>query len=455
MFTFYIFGVLCAALIFGDLLLNIFSNKRVQVIFNIILLFFIGIIILYAYYNNSYSSILGLFSFNPFSEFFILLFTVGVALINLLYFSFAEDYRELSMLLSFSLIGMYIVALSNSLTGIFIGLELMSIPTVFSILLSKKSLEAATKLFILAAISIAIFSFAMAITYGGLGTLSLIKSQYSNIMLVAFVLFVVSLGFEASIFPFNVLVPDIYEGSPGYITALLGGVNKKVGFAALIQVLILIFIAYHSAFIVIAILSVFTMFYGNIGALMQKNLKRLMAYSSIAQAGYILIGIATASVYGMSGALFQIFAHVFIFIGLLAIIATLERKNMTTIDSIAGLKDKNPFMAFAMVLFMLSLVGLPLTTGFVGKILIFLGAIYAGLAILAVLGVLNSMISLYYYLKIITSIYSKDTLKKHVNVDKYTLSVVVICLAVTILFGIFPQPILNMINSAATYLFSL
>ena len=455
MFTFYIFGVLCAALIFGDLLLNIFSNKRVQVIFNIILLFFIGIIILYAYYNNSYSSILGLFSFNPFSEFFILLFTVGVALINLLYFSFAEDYRELSMLLSFSLIGMYIVALSNSLTGIFIGLELMSIPTVFSILLSKKSLEAATKLFILAAISIAIFSFAMAITYGGLGTLSLIKSQYSNIMLVAFVLFVVSLGFEASIFPFNVLVPDIYEGSPGYITALLGGVNKKVGFAALIQVLILIFIAYHSAFIVIAILSVFTMFYGNIGALMQKNLKRLMAYSSIAQAGYILIGIATASVYGMSGALFQIFAHVFIFIGLLAIIATLERKNMTTIDSIAGLKDKNPFMAFAMVLFMLSLVGLPLTTGFVGKILIFLGAIYAGLAILAVLGVLNSMISLYYYLKIITSIYSKDTLKKHVNVDKYTLSVVVICLAVTILFGIFPQPILNIINSAATYLFSL
>ncbi len=455
MFIFYVFGVLCAALIFGDLLLNIFSTKKVQLVFNIALLFFIGVIILYAYYNNSYSSILGLFSFNPFSEFFLLLFTIGIALINLLYFSFADDYRELSMLLSFSLIGMYLVALSNSLTGIFIGLELMSIPTVFSILLSKKSLEAATKLFILAAISIAIFSFAMAITYGGIGTLSLIKSQYSNIMLVALVLFVVSLGFEASIFPFNVLVPDIYEGSPGYITALLGGVNKKVGFAALIQVLILIFIAYHSAFMVIAILSVFTMFYGNIGALMQKNLKRLMAYSSIAQAGYILIGIATASVYGMSGALFQIFAHVFIFIGLLAIIATLERKNMTTIDSIAGLKNKNPFMAFAMVLFVLSLVGLPLTTGFVGKVLIFLGAISAGLAILAVLGVLNSMISLYYYLKIIISIYSKDSLKKHVNLDRYTLLVVVICLAVTVLFGIFPQPILNMINSASTYLFSL
>ncbi len=455
MFTFYVFGVLCAALIFGDLLLSIFSTKKAQIVFNTILLFLIGVVILYAYYNNSSSSILGLFSFNPFSEFFLLLFTVGVALINLLYFSFVDDYRELSMLLSFSLIGMYIVALSNSLAGIFIGLELMSIPTIFSILLSKKSLEAATKLFILAAISIAIFSFAMAITYGSSNTLSLIKSQYSNIMLVAFVLFVVSLGFEASVFPFNVLVPDIYEGSPGYITALLGGVNKKVGFAALIQVLILIFIAYHSAFIVIAILSIFTMFYGNIGALMQKNLKRLMAYSSIAQSGYILIGIATASVYGISGSLFQIFAHVFIFIGLLAIIATLERKNMTTIDSIAGLKNKNPFMAFAIVLFVLSLVGLPLTTGFVGKILIFLGAISAGLAILTVLGILNSMISLYYYLKIIISIYSKDSLKKHVNLDKYTFSVVVICLAVTVLFGIYPQPVLNMINSAATYLFSL
>ncbi len=455
MISFYIFGILCAGLLFGDLLLAIFSIKRVQLAFNLFILGIIGIIIIYIYYTGSSASILNIISFNPFSEFFALLFTVGVALINLIYYSFADDYRELSLLLTFSLIGMYVVAFSSTIPGIFIGLELMSIPTVFSVLLSKKSLEAATKLFIIAAISIAIFSFAMAINYGGSGAINLIESQYSTILLIAVILFIVSLGFEASIFPFNVLIPDIYEGSPAYITALLGGINKKVGFAALLQILILVFIVYHSAFIVIAILSVFTMFYGNIGALMQKNLKRIMAYSSISQAGYILIGIAVATSYSISGSLFQIFAHTFIFIGILAIMAVLEKRNISTIDGLSGLSEKNQFIAFALVLFMLSLVGLPLTTGFVGKVLIFLGAVSAGLAILAFLGIINSIISLYYYLRMILAIYSKGEKVQMIIVDNYVLSVIIICLAITILFGVFPQLMLGMINNAAAYLLHL
>ena len=455
MISFYIFGILCAGLLFGDLLLAIFSIKKVQLAFNLFILGIIGIIIIYIYYTGSSASILNIISFNPFSEFFALLFTVGVALINLIYYSFADDYRELSLLLTFSLIGMYVVAFSSTIPGIFIGLELMSIPTVFSVLLSKKSLEAATKLFIIAAISIAIFSFAMAINYGGSGAINLIESQYSTILLIAVILFIVSLGFEASIFPFNVLIPDIYEGSPAYITALLGGINKKVGFAALLQILILVFIVYHSAFIVIAILSVFTMFYGNIGALMQKNLKRIMAYSSISQAGYILIGIAVATSYSISGSLFQIFAHTFIFIGILAIMAVLEKRNISTIDGLSGLSEKNQFIAFALVLFMLSLVGLPLTTGFVGKVLIFLGAVSAGLAILAFLGIINSIISLYYYLRMILAIYSKGEKVQMIIVDNYVLSVIIICLAITILFGVFPQLMLGMINNAAAYLLHL
>ena len=195
MISFYIFGILCAGLLFGDLLLAIFSIKKVQLAFNLFILGIIGIIIIYIYYTGSSASILNIISFNPFSEFFALLFTVGVALINLIYYSFADDYRELSLLLTFSLIGMYVVAFSSTIPGIFIGLELMSIPTVFSVLLSKKSLEAATKLFIIAAISIAIFSFAMAINYGGSGAINLIESQYSTILLIAVILFIVSLVF--------------------------------------------------------------------------------------------------------------------------------------------------------------------------------------------------------------------------------------------------------------------
>ncbi|MEM0201475.1 MAG: NADH-quinone oxidoreductase subunit N, partial [Candidatus Micrarchaeaceae archaeon] len=395
------------------------------------------------------------FSINPFSEFFIFLFTIGAILISILYFEFSQKYNELSLFLSFSVLGMYAVSMSNSIPGIFIGLELISIPTVFSILLSKKSLEAATKLFIMAAVSIAIFSFAMAISYGGVNTISIIETQYSLIMLIAFVLFIVGLGFEASIFPFNVLIPDVYEGSPTYVTALMGSLNKKAGFVALIQIVILMFVTFHSAFDIIAILSVFTMFYGNIGALVQKNLKRLMAYSSISQAGYILIGIATATVYGISGSLFQIFAHMFIFIGIMTILLILELKNKKTIDDIVGLYRESPFMAIALAIFMLSLVGLPLTTGFVGKLIIFISAISAGLAILTFLGIINSIISLYYYLKVLLSVYSEGKRKTRILVNNTALIIIVICLAITIIFGIYPQPIIKFINSASSYLFSI
>ena len=448
-------GILFSIMLFGNLFLALFSKKKLHLIFNLLIFSAIIIFVLYLYINNATYSLLNLFSLNPFSEFFIFLFTLGAMLISLLYFGFSKKYNELSLFLSFSLLGMYAVSMSNSIPGIFIGLEMISIPTVFSILLSKKSLEAATKLFIMAAISIAIFSFAMAMSYGGVNTISIIESQYSLIMLIAFVLFLIGLGFEASIFPFNVLIPDVYEGSPSYVTALMGSMNKKAGFVALIQIVILMFIAFHSAFEIIAIVAVFTMFYGNIGALVQKNLKRIMAYSSISQAGYILIGVATATTYGISGSLFQIFAHMFIFIGIMAIIIVLELKNKKTIDDIVGLYKESPFLAVALSIFMLSLVGLPLTTGFVGKFLIFLSAISAGLAVLTFLGIINSIISLYYYLKILLSVYANGKRKVRILVNKTAVTVIVICLIVTILFGVYPQPFINFINSASSYLFTI
>ncbi len=448
-------GILFSIMLFGNLFLALFSKKKLHLIFNLLIFSAIIIFVLYLYINNATYSLLNLFSLNPFSEFFIFLFTLGAMLISLLYFGFSKKYNELSLFLSFSLLGMYAVSMSNSIPGIFIGLEMISIPTVFSILLSKKSLEAATKLFIMAAISIAIFSFAMAMSYGGVNTISIIESQYSLIMLIAFVLFLIGLGFEASIFPFNVLIPDVYEGSPSYVTALMGSMNKKAGFVALIQIVILMFTAFHSAFEIIAIVAVFTMFYGNIGALVQKNLKRIMAYSSISQAGYILIGVATATTYGISGSLFQIFAHMFIFIGIMAIIIVLELKNKKTIDDIVGLYKESPFLAVALSIFMLSLVGLPLTTGFVGKFLIFLSAISAGLAVLTFLGIINSIISLYYYLKILLSVYANGKRKVRILVNKTAVTVIVICLIVTILFGVYPQPFINFINSASSYLFTI
>ncbi|MGC8479154.1 MAG: NADH-quinone oxidoreductase subunit N [Candidatus Micrarchaeia archaeon] len=455
MIILYFLIILFGAVLFGNIISSIFFNKKTYLIVSVFLFALTSISLIYLYLSGINYNYLSIFSINPFSEFFIAIFSAGAILISSLYYEFEDNYNEFSLLLSFSFIGMCIVVLSTSIPGIFIGLELISIPTVFSIFLSRKSLEAGTKLFIMAAISIAIFSFAMALSYGGNNTVLLVEGQSTSIMIMAAVLFIIGLGFEASIFPFNVLIPDVYEGSPGYVTALMGSMNKKAGLAALIQILLLMFITIHSAFYVVAILSVFTMFYGNIGALMQKNIKRIMAYSSISQAGYILIGIATATAYGISGSLFQIFAHMFIFIGIMAIIVIFEKHNKTTIDNVVGMYDQNKFLAIALTIFMLSLVGLPLTTGFVGKFLIFLSAISAGLAILTFFGILNSIISLYYYLKIILSMYSEGNKKRIFVIDKASLTVIAVCLIITIIFGIYPQPIMSFINSASSYLIGL
>jgi NADH-quinone oxidoreductase subunit N len=352
---------------------------------------------------------------------------------------------------------MYLIAGSTSLVSIFIGLELMSIPSSFIILLSRReSLEAATKYFVMASVAIALLSFAVVLVYGSTNSLALQlpQQQPSTLMSFAFILFVAALGFEASLFPFNVLLPDVYQGSSAYATAMLGGLNKKAGFAALLQIFILIFITFHFAFIAIALLSVLTMFYGNLGALVQENFKRMLAYSSISQAGYILMGIAVADQAGIGASLVQIFAHVFLFIGIMGIVAWLESRERNEINDLIGLYKENRLCAIALTFFMLALAGVPFTTGFVGKFLIFLSAVSAGLVWLALLGIINSIISVFYYAKAITAIYTNKLGAYRMRLDRPTLIVVLVCAALTLLFGIYPQPLIQMTSNAAGYLFA-
>ncbi len=449
----YMFLATLAALVIGNLALLSLYKKKVQFALNNLVLLFMVFVLWYIYAGGYYGTYFGFLSTSQFSVFFMILFTAAMLLANMLYYTFAQDYGELAMLGSISLVGMYVVAGSSSLVTIFLGLELVGMPMVFSLLLSKRSLEAAAKLFIMASVSIALFSFAMALTFGATGNLDLGASGYTNLMLFTAVLFIVAMGFETAAFPFNVLIPDVYEGAPAYLTGTMGGINKTAGFIALIQILILVFIAYKSAFLVVALLAIFTMFYGNIAALMQKNLKRLFAYSSISQAGYMLIGIATYTSSGISATLFQIFAHSFIFIGIFAIVAWLEMRNKSTVDDLAGLSRENRFAAFALTVFMLALIGVPFTTGFVGKLLIFLSAVSSGLAVLAVLGILNSVISIYYYAKPMIAMYSGDGHKKKVGMPPYAALAVVLCLFITVLFGIYPQSMISLVTAAAAHLF--
>ncbi len=447
-----LFG-LAALLVLGNIIIRMTNREKLNFAYNTVVMILLVALLGWMLYSNSTATAFGVISINPFSLFFMAIMTFGLLLVTQIAYSYAPRFDDFSIMASFSLMGIYLVASSLSLVTVFIGLELLTIPTVFMILLSRKSLEAATKLFIMGSIGIAILSFAIVVFYGGTNSISLHQAgQQTDILILAVVLFIAALGFEASIFPFNVLIPDVYEGSPAYATAMLGGINKKVGFAALIQIMMLLFVSYGSAFMIIAILSVLTMFYGNLVAIMQRNVKRMLAYSSISQAGYIMIGIATASAAGITAALFQIFSHMILFIGLLAIVAWLESKNRTEIDDLIGLKDENRLAAFAMALFMLSLIGLPFTTGFIGKFLLFVSAINAGLLWLAIIGIINSIISIYYYARPILAAYATKEDAQKIGLGMGVWIVVVLCILIAFVFGIFPQPLIHVIGNAGSYL---
>ncbi|MEM3240898.1 MAG: NADH-quinone oxidoreductase subunit N [Candidatus Micrarchaeaceae archaeon] len=447
-----LFLTIAFLLLFGNIALWFTGKKHIVLAFDVVLLAALAFFAYSIYSNGISASYFGMVSVNSFSAFFALVFTLGMLLISVLAYEYSASYADFAVLSGFALAGMYSVAFAYSLIMILLGLELASIPSLFIILLSKKnSIEAATKYLIMSALAVATLAFAIVLAYGAANSLALSAISKVGYAIAALAFFVVSLGFESAQFPFSVLLPDVYQGSSAYATAMLGGVNEKLGFAALIQVLVLLLVGLGSTFVIAAALSVLTMFYGNIVALAQTNLKRLFAYSSISQAGYIMIGIATATKAGIAASLVQIFAHMFLFIGVLAIVAWLEKRNRNNVDDLIGLSSENKIAAFGLTLFMLSLIGLPLTVGFIGKFLLFLSATVSGMVWLAILGIINSVISIFYYAKPITAIFTNKYEARKIGMDRYTVFVVAVCIAIVLIFGIYPGPLISFATSAASF----
>ncbi|VVB77481.1 F(420)H(2) dehydrogenase subunit N [uncultured archaeon] len=448
------FVVLLALLLLCNLLMTLLRRRGPQLAFNVALL---ALLAANAYLLQTDSTTyFGMVSVNPFSAFFFIAITSGILLANLLAYKYSDDYCAFSLLASFALFGGCLVVAANSLIAIFIGLESVSLPSTFIMLSSKKrGLEPAMKFFIMASIATAVTSFAIALVYGASGTLALEPHQQGLLLSLAAVLFIASLGVEAAVFPFSVFIPDVYQGSDAHVVSLLGGVNKSIGMAALIQVSVILFISSEFAFTAIAVLAAITMLFGNLIALSQKSLKRMLAYSSIAQVGYVLVGIATKSQLGIEASLFQIFAHAFLFIGALGILAWLEKSDRKDLDDLVGLYKEDGLAAGALSIFVLSMAGLPFTTGFIGKFTIFLSAVSAGLSWLAVIGVGCSIISLLYYVRIVMAVFTDKLGKKRSELDPATAIVVAVCLGITIAFGIFPQPLLGMASGGAAYIMAL
>lgn len=407
-----------------------------------------------------------------------LIFIVTAALSILIALSYLGD-RELQRgeyyaLLLFSTSGMMLMGAAADLMIVFLGLEIMSIALYILAAFNRQQLgsgEAGMKYFVLGAFASAFFLYGVALVYGATGSTNLkaIESWFMTeqndqgnvIALVGLGLLLVGFSFKVAAVPFQWWTPDVYHGAPTSVTAFMSVGAKAAGFASLIRLLMISF--GHEVFLVdwqiaVAALAVITMTVGNIAALAQKDVKRMLAYSSIAHAGYILVGVASGTMQGVKGVLFYLMAYAFMNIGAFAVIAVLERRSTigSTITDYAGLANRKPLLALVMLLFMASLTGIPPFVGFWGKLYVFQAAVAVGFSWLAVVGVINSAISAFYYLGVVVQMYMRpvtvDTEAGEVSPINLTLPVMVtlaLAAVVTIIFGIWPTPLVDLASTAA------
>jgi NADH-quinone oxidoreductase subunit N len=399
-------------------------------------------------------------------------FAIALLIVSLMVTASSWDYMKgksnvaaYYSLILLSSIGMVLIAYSTDLVMLFVSWELMSLPTYALAAFSKRdpiSNEAAIKYFMFGALSSGILVLAIGFVYGITGTTNIGESVKALVTLdqnlipvglVATALFIAGFGFKMGLVPFHMWIPDTYEGSPTTIGALLSAGTKKAGFAAAIRVVVLGMFALNLDWtIILAILAVFTMTIGNFGALIQRSLPRILAYSSIAQAGYILIGMAVApySDQALPGSLFQIFNHAIMkSTGFIAAAAVATALASYGLEKYRGLGYRMPITAIALSISLLALAGVPPLNGFWGKLVIFGAAINSSTYVwwgpyLAIAGVLNSALSLGYYAWIIRKMYMENgpDMSK-VKEPKTMLAVLVFGIAFMVVFGIWYAPLLE------------
>ena len=362
------------------------------------------------------------------------------------------DYYALVL---FGTAGMMLMAAAGDLIIVFLGLETMSISVYILAGLARtdvRSNEAALKYFLLGAFSTGFLLYGIALIYGATGTIklqpltALIASGGTSPMLLLGVgLLLIGFGFKVAAVPFHMWTPDVYEGAPTSVTAFMAVGVKLAAFAAFLRVFMVHLLGVQADWsMVLWVLAVLTMTTGNIVALMQTNLKRMMAYSAIAHAGYILVAMTAASSAAGAAILYYLLGYAFTNLGIFAVIIAMGRRGHPheTIADLRGLSTREPLLAGAMAVMLFSLTGVPPLAGFVGKFSIFSAALNSGYVWLAVIAVLNSVTSVYYYLRPIVAMYTDTGGAEVVRMRSRPALIAAIAIAViaTILIGIYPQP---------------
>ncbi|MGO9015327.1 MAG: NADH-quinone oxidoreductase subunit N [Dissulfurispiraceae bacterium] len=363
----------------------------------------------------------GMFISDSYSMYFKVIFLINLVLTVLISLKYIQrekaEYGEYYSLLLFATAGMMIMASARDFIVLYLGLELMALSTYILAGIKRhdiKSNEAALKYFLLGAFSSAVLLYGISLLYGLTATTDLYKiaellkqTEISTTLLLSMLLIAVSFCFKIAAVPFHMWAPDVYEGAPTSITAFMSVGPKAAGFAVIGRVFYVTFQNVQPDWTAVLIgIAILTMAVGNILALVQTNIKRMLAYSSIAHAGYMLLGIITGTLAGRQAMMTYMLIYAFMNMGAFAVVIMLDKGE--EIKDYDGLAKSRPLIAALMLVFMFSLTGIPPTAGFVGKFNIFMAAINAGYTWLVVIAVIFSVISAYYYLRVVMNMYMKE-----------------------------------------------
>ncbi len=378
------------------------------------------------------------------------------------YFADLEELPEILILLEFIAAAMMLLISASNLLMVFMALELMSLPTYVLVGIEREKhfgAEASLKYFLFGSFATVLLLFSIALLYAYTGSLQF--TQISNFLrvpvggenpsglmvLAASALFIISVGFKLGMAPFHMWLPDAYEGASTPITGFMGSAIKLAGFGMALRLWwgMLAPISSHWTEI-LGVLSVLTMFVGNLGALKQKNLKRLFAYSSISHAGYLILGLISiskvGSQLGVQNLFYYLVVYGFMFLGIFGILAVIEKQTGSTdLSNVEGIGFSHPFLGLCFLVLVLSAAGIPPTAGFLGKYLLFADAVRTGHTTLVVLAVLSSVIGVYYYLRVLVALYMTEPSQRIVLTTKNRLVFlgILACAFCMIFFSFFPQ----------------
>ncbi len=371
-----------------------------------------------------------------------------------------RGHGEFILLILFSLIGMLFLASANDFLLFFVALETLTVSLyIMTAYLRDKnaSIEAGVKYLVLGALSTAVFLYGLSFIYGSTGSTSY-HEIYTKLLhfehlpasfVFGMILVISSLGFKIAAVPFHLWVPDIYEGAPTPVTAFLAIGSKAAGFAALTRLMLTVFsLSQENLTLLLSVLSALTILYGNLGAMVQTNIKRLLGYSSIGHAGYLLMGLAAFQSFGKEALLFYLLSYLLSTGGVFLVLVALSRFTKTDeIEELSGLSERSPLLAAGIMLSLLSLAGLPPLVGFFAKFYLLWAAVKSGLLWLAVIGILNVVTSLYYYLKIVKVIYvNKPAALSLIPVTFDQKAIQYFCIFSILILGIYQGPLVRWVE---------